>query len=207
MNPLKKLAGQTAIYGVPSILGRLLNYLLVTLHTGVLETSEYGVYSDLYTYVAYFIMIYSFGMETTFFRFANKEDPKEAYRNAGSFVFYLSTFVSINLVIFSPTIASALGYEGKAHYIIWLAIILWIDALVALPFARLRYENKPISFAVYRLLNVIIVIGLQVFLLGLCPKIHDGSFLPALKPFVDLFFRPDYGVEYIIIANLIAHAV
>ena len=205
MNPLKKLAGQTAIYGVPSILGRFLNYLLVTLHTGVLNTSEYGVYSDLYTYVAYFIMIYTFGMETTFFRFANKGNPEESYRNAGSFVFYLSTFISIILIIFSTTFAAMLGYEGKAHYIIWLAVILWIDALASLPFARLRYENKPIRFAGYRLLNVIIVIVLQIFLLGVCPEIHDGSFLPALKPFVDLFFRPDYGVEYIIIANLIAN--
>ena len=206
MNPLKKLAGQTAIYGVPSILGRFLNYLLVTLHTDVLNTAQYGVYSDLYTYVAYIIMVYSFGMETTFFRFANKANPREAYRNAGSFIFYLSTFVSVNLVIFSPTIASLLGYEGKAHYIIWLAVILWIDALVALPFAQLRYQNKPVRFAVYRLVNVILVIVLQIFLLGICPKIHEGSFLPVLKPLVDLFFIPDYGVEYIIIANLIANA-
>ena len=205
MNPLKKLAGQTAIYGVPSILGRFLNYLLVTLHTDVLKTAEYGVYNDLYTYVAYFIMIYSFGMETTFFRFANKSDPAESYRNAGSFVFYLSTFISIVLIVFSPTFASLLGYEGKANYIIWLAIILWIDALASLPFARLRYENKPIKFAVYRLVNVFIVIVLQIFLLGVCPKIHDGSYLQVLKPFVDLFFRPDYGVEYIIIVNLIAN--
>ena len=205
MNPLKKLAGQTAIYGVPSILGRFLNYLLVTLHTGVLDTAEYGVYNDLYTYVAYFIMIYSFGMETTFFRFANKKDPEASYRNAGSFVFYLSTLVSLNLILFSSTFATLLGYEGKANYIIWLAIILWIDAVVALPFARLRYQNKPIKFAIYRLVNIILVIILQVFLLGLCPKIYDGSVLPVLKPFVDLFFMPGYGVEYIIIANLIAN--
>ncbi len=207
MNPLKKLAGQTAIYGIPSILGRFLNYLLVTLHTGVLDTAEYGIYNDLFTYVAFCIMIYSFGMETTFFRFANKGNPEESYRNAGSFVFYLSTFISINLIVFSSGIAAVLGYEGKAHYIIWMAIILWIDALVAIPFARLRYENKPIRFATYRLLNILLVIALQVFLLGLCPKIHEGALFPALKPLVDLFFQPDYGVEYIIIAILIANSL
>ncbi len=207
MTALKKLAGQTAIYGIPSILGRFLNYLLVFLHTDVLKTSEYGIYNDLYTYVAYFIMVYTFGMETTFFRFANRGNPKKAYQNAGSFVFYVSTFFSIWLILFANEIAINLGYPGKGHYITWLALILWVDALVALPFAKLRLENKPIKFAALRMANIILVIALQVFFLWVCPKIHEGTLLPGLQSIIGSFYNPDFGIEYIIIANLIANAL
>lgn len=206
MSAIKKLAGHTLIYGVSSILGRLINYLLVWLHTDTLKTSEYGVYIDIYAYVAFFVVIYTFGMETTFFRFVNKEDSKYTYKNAASAVFYFSLTISSLLILFADPIASLLGYPGKSQYIIWLAIILFIDALVAIPFARLRQENKPMRFAFYRLSNIFIVVFLQIFFLWACPKIHAGEMLTSLKPFVDSFYRPDYGVSYIIIANLIANS-
>ncbi len=207
MTALKKLAGQTAIYGIPSILGRFLNYLLVFLHTDVLQTNEYGIYNDLYTYVAFLIMIYTFGMETTFFRFANKGKPKEAYKNAGSFVFYLSTFFSLFIIVFAEDIAASLGYVGKSHYVVWLGLILWIDAIVALPFAKLRLENKPLKFAGLRMANICSVILLQFFFLWVCPRIYEGSMLTGLQPLINSFYNPDFGIEYIIIANLIANAL
>ncbi|HSZ25219.1 MAG TPA: oligosaccharide flippase family protein, partial [Cytophagaceae bacterium] len=144
MSLLKKLAGQTALYGLSSMIGRALNFLLVPFYTGVLLVGEFGVFTELYAYTAFLNVVYLFGMETTYFRFANKNklEEVETYQRIQTFVFLLSFVISGTLILFSQPIASLLQYPDKKNYIVWLALIMGIDAIVALPFSRLRLQNK-----------------------------------------------------------------
>ncbi|MBD0260143.1 MAG: oligosaccharide flippase family protein, partial [Cytophagales bacterium] len=140
MSVLKKLAGETALYGVSSILGRLLNYLLVPLHTDVFrDPSELAITVKLFAYVAFLNVLYTYGMETAFFRFASKSDQPDKYYNVAlTAIILTSTLFSLLIIGFATPIANYLGYPGTENLVIWLAIILAIDAVVAIPFAKLR---------------------------------------------------------------------
>ena len=154
MANLKALAKDTAIYGLSSIVGRFLNYLLVPLYTHVISAANggYGIVTNLYAYVALLLVLLTFGMETTLFRFANKEgvDPKKVYSNAFVTVFCVSaTFLAL-MIAFAQPIASALGYEGYQSCIMYMGGILAMDAVTAILFAKLRQENKALKFAVFK---------------------------------------------------------
>ena len=148
-NPLKKLASQTAIYGVSSILGRAINFALIPIYTAVLSTSEYGVVSELYAYVGFFFVIYLLGLETAYFRFTNKEgaDEKSIFNITQSTVLVSSFIFSAILILLATPIATVLDISGNESFIIWLAIIMAIDSLVAIPFAQLRFYNKAKQYA------------------------------------------------------------
>lgn len=204
MNPLKKLAGQTALYGVSTILGRILNYALVPLYTSVFLTAQYGKVVDLYAYVAFFNIVYTFGMETAYFRFAsqNKYQTEQSviYRSALTWVLLISFVVSGMLFWQAPAIAQWLSYPEDAHIVRWLAVIMLLDAFVAIPFARLRLENKARRFAITKLANIGIQVGLQLVFLLLFPKFLDMS----------SWFPNDGGkvsVSFVFLANLIASIV
>lgn len=157
MNTLKKLAGQTAIYGGSTIIGRLLNYLLVPLYTAefAFSTAEYGSISILYSYVAFFMIFLLFGMETTFFRFVNKsEDKEKTFNQAFSIVLVVNAIVLVLLVGFSQSIANWLDHPEFRTYVIWFAFILVFDATSSLLMARLRYLNQPKRFAFIQLSNI-----------------------------------------------------
>ncbi len=205
MNPLKKLAGQTVIYGVSTILGRLLNYLLVPIYTGVFKEGEYGVVTDFYAYVAFFNVLYLFGMETTYFRIANqqKESSQLVFNRIQTLVITNAFVITGLLVIFAPQIALAFGYPGQENYIYILASVMMIDAIVAIPFAKLRLEGKAKRFALTRLLNVVIVILLNLYFIVLCPYLLESGY----DGFLLNFYNPEIGVGYVFIANLIANAL
>ncbi len=209
MSILKKLAGQTALYGLSSMLGRALNFLLVPFYTSILLLSEFGVFTELYSYVATLNVIYLFGMETTYFRFANKDKlkEKETFQYTQTFILILTLFFSGSLILFSQSIATLLHYPDKSIYIVWLALIMGIDAITAIPFARLRLENKAGYFASLKLLNIGLNIGLNLFFLLFCKGIYEGNYFQELLPFVKLFYHPSRAVEFIFISNLIANAV
>jgi O-antigen/teichoic acid export membrane protein len=197
MSQLKSLAGQTAIYGVSSILGRLINYALVPLHTMVFPNPEQlGVVTGLYAYTAIFMVIYTFGMETAFFRYARK-DAKSAYHLTSTAVIIISTFFSLLLFAFSSPLASIIGYPETGQFIQWIALILWIDAVLAIPFAKLRYENKAKKFALAKIINILLNILLQVTFLLLLPYLYN-IFSPGSQV-------PDLGIGFIFLANLIAN--
>ncbi len=205
MNPLKKLAGQTAIYGLPTIIGRLLSYLLVPLYTRVFSTSEYGVVTELYAYVAFLMVILTYGMETAFFRFSQKETDKEGVYSTAIISLVVSSVLFVALSwMFSKSIASALGYLSHKEYIVWFALILGLDALTAVPFARLRELNKARRFAYLKSVNIAAQIGLNLFLLVLCPYIlrHWGNTFAGSV--IRLFYHKQIGVGYIFISNLLA---
>lgn len=203
MSQLRQLAGQTAIYGVSSVLGRVLNYLLVPLYTSVFSPGAYGVVTELYAYVAFLNVLYTYGFETAYFRFASQSANREKYFRIAQTSLVLSSIVfSLMLMLLSDSIAVWLEYPEHGNLIRWLALILAIDAVVAVPFARLRLEGKGVRFAIFKLSNISINIGLNLFFLVFCPwwiASHDSTLIAKL-------YDPSMGVGYVFLANLLANA-
>lgn len=206
MAGLKSLAKDTAIYGLSSIVGRFLNYLLVPLYTAVLPAASggYGVVSNVYAYTALILVLLTFGMETGFFRFANKQDeqPEKVYAYSLLFVGGLSLcFVTLCMLFLHP-ISSFLEYPDHPDYVGMMIVVVALDSFQCIPFAYLRYKKRPIKFAAIKLFNIIGNIGLNLFFLLLCPYLAQHA--PST---VSWFYNPDYLVGYIFVSNLIMSAV
>jgi O-antigen/teichoic acid export membrane protein len=195
LSVLKKLAGQTAIYGLSSIVGRLLNYLLVPIYTSVfIHAADYGVVSELYAYVAFLIVFLTFGMETTFFRFLHqKEDKKKVFNAAFLSVALLNIVFLIVLFLFHSDIAATMLYADHPEYILLLACIVSIDAICALPLAKLRAEEKAKQFALVQLSSIFINIALNLVFLFCFFNPHTDN--------------PAKGILFIFIANLAASLI
>ncbi len=209
MNRLKVLATETAIYGVSSILGRMLNWLLVPLYTQFLIPSEYGIVTELYAYVAFLVILYTFGLETAYFRFSSKEaqDEKTVFNQAQSMLVISSVVISSLLILFSTPIVNYLEYPGRERYIVWFAIILAIDAISAIPFAKLRLQRKAKRFAFVKLTNIFVNIILNLFFLVFCTQMVKGETDSQLKDLILTFYNERYLVDYVFISNLIANAL
>ncbi|MDH5608344.1 MAG: oligosaccharide flippase family protein, partial [Cyclobacteriaceae bacterium] len=203
MGQIRSLLGQTATYGLSSIVGRLLNYILVPIYTEVFLPAEYGIVTELYADVAFLNILYTFGIETTFFRFASKSKGKEIlfYHQGLSLILIWTAILSSLLYGFSDQIASLLDYEGKGVFIEWLAFILAIDTLVAIPFARLRLKGMAIRFASYKLINILANLLLNLFFLLLLPMLAQSS--PG--GFYEQIYDPDLGVGYVFLSNLLSN--
>ena len=164
---MKTLAKDTAIYGLSSIVGRFLNYLLVPLYTHCMpETSgEYGVSTNMYAYVALTLVILTFGMETTIFRFANKEGekPDTVFSTSFAVVFVLSALFLTGVFLFAEPLSAALGYADHPSYLLMMATVVFLDAIQALPFSYLRFQKRPIKFATLKMLFIVLNIGLNCF--------------------------------------------
>jgi O-antigen/teichoic acid export membrane protein len=205
---IKRLAGQTAIYGIPSILGRIFGYLLVPLYTKVFLPDAYGTVGVFYAFVSFLNVVLTYGMETSFFRFNQQESDKEKVFSTGMISLLLTSGVFLLLVsVFASPIAKWIDYPDNSNYVIWFGWILALDAISAIPFARLRALNKPGRFATIKLTGVIINIILNLFFILLCPYIlsHHGNSQAARL--ISLIYRRDWGIEYIFISNLIASSV
>lgn len=198
---MKRLAGETAIYGVSSIVGKFLNWMLVPMYTRVLATeSDFGIVTNLYAWTALLMVILTYGMETGFFRFMNKKEITLPMRVYATTLFSLA-FTSVLFVVFVfgglGPISRALGYGAHPEYIGMMAGIVAIDAFCSIPFAYLRYQGKAFRFAAIKLLNIFLNIVLVVYFLMVCPWIHEH--MPVL---VNWFYQSDYQVGYIFIANV-----
>ena len=206
MNPLKKLAGQTVIYGFSSVVGRLLNYLLVPLYTRYFLPSEYGVVTELYAYVAFLVVILTYGIETAFFRYSQKVPNKKSVYSTALISLLITSCIFVSIIYFNASpISNWLQYPEFPEYIRWFAIIIGLDAVSAISFAKLREQNKASRFALVRLLNIFINIGLNLFFIIYCPYALEKG-LSSLE-FVNSVYSSDIGVGYIFIANLIASVV
>ncbi|MCW3128027.1 MAG: polysaccharide biosynthesis protein [Bacteroidetes bacterium] len=203
MNPLKKLASQTAIYGVSSIVGRFLNYLLVPLYTRVFTTSEFGVVSEFYAYTGFLWVFLTFGMETGYFRFSKTEEGQKTYSTALIFLSVMALGFSILTFFLSPTLGQVLHYNDHLEYFKWFALILAFDTIGAIPFARLRNESKPVQFAGIKLAEIAVNIGFNIFFIVIC----KGAFDKDPASFWARFYSPAIGVGYVFISNLLASAV
>lgn len=208
MGQLKQLAGQTAIYGISSILGRTVNFLLIPIYTAYLTKDAVGAYTALYGYMALFNIVFTFGMETTYFRYATGKglDPEKVFAQIQSLL--ITTSLSLGAIIYlsAPTLATWLNYEGQEHLFRWIALILAIDAILVIPYAKLRKENHAFQFAFTKLSNILINVGLNIFFIVLCYHIWNGEWLADLSPLIGKIYNPEWGVEYIFISNLIANA-
>ena len=205
MSQIKKLAGQTAYYGISSILGRVLNFLLLPIWTDRLVRSEYGAVTELYAYVALCLIVYTFGMETAFFRFSNKTNAKEAYNSTATAVLSTSAFFSALIYLLSDQIANALGNGVEQQYVQYMAAILFIDGLIAIPFAKLRLEQKALKFAFIKVSVISTTIILNLLFIMVLPDISAGKYLIGLQETVNKFYNPSLGIGYIFIANLLAN--
>jgi O-antigen/teichoic acid export membrane protein len=205
LKPLKQLAGQTAVYGMGTIVPRLLNYLLLTpFYTRIFAEGEYGIVTELYAYVAFLLVLLTYGMETSFFRFAETEENKDRVfsTSLGSLFFTSALFITF-ASLFNHDIASLIRYESHPEYITYFALIVGIDAFTAIPFARLRQQNRAFRFAWIKIINVTVNIFFNFFFLLFCPwflEQHPESALQAI-------YEPSIGVGYAFISNLIASAV
>lgn len=203
MSTLKSLFKQTFIYGLATVLPRMLSFLLVRLHTdeSVLKSvADYGDVSLIYSYFVLFNVILAYGMETAFFRFFHKEDNKAKVVGTSSISLIVSSVLFFVLALaFQNQIAQFI--DIKAEYINLVIWILLLDALVIIPFAWLRANAKPIKYAFIKILNVAINLGLNLFLLLWLKDLATESSLLAS------IYRPNFEINYIFIANLVASAV
>lgn len=196
MSKLKRLASETVLYGLGSILPRFLNFLLVYLHTDVFRPAEYGVFTNLFAWVAVLNIIFMFGMETAYFRFASQPgaNEKRVFNITQTVVLGISGFLSVLFIVLAEPIAAGLDIPQRSDLIIFLVLIMFIDALVAIPFARLRLQKKAKQFVTQKLLNVVILVGLNVYFLkfsGLVPDIKLVFIANLIaNAFFILFFAP-----------------
>ncbi len=199
---MKTLAKQTAIYGMSSVVGKFLNWLLVPLYTYVLQSSgDYGVVTNLYAWTALLLVILTYGMETGLFRFANKqgEDPGRVYGTALSSV-SVSSAVFVGCVMWlAEPLSRAMGYGEHPEFIRIMGVVVAMDAVGAIPFAFLRYQGRAVKFAVLKLSMIAVNIAFNLFFLVACPWIADHH-----KELIDWFYDPSYGVGYVFVSNLIS---
>ena len=203
---MKRLAGETAIYGVSSIVGKFLNWMLVPMYTRVLATeSDFGIVTNLYAWTALLMVILTYGMETGFFRFMNKKEIKLPMRVYATTLFSLAfTSVLFMVFVFSALtpVSNFLGYGAHPEYIGMMAGIVAVDAFCCIPFAFLRYQGKAVRFAAIKLLNIFLNIVLVIFFLIACPWLYECA--PRL---IGWFYVPGYQVEYIFVSNVVTSVV
>ncbi len=202
MNALKRLASQTAIYGMSSVLGRFLNYLLVPLFTYTFAPAEYGVVAELYAYMGFLAVLLTFGLETGYFRFRSGGEwsPDLVFGTTlrvlllGNLAFFLA------LAWFRQPIADILRYAEHPEYIWWCAAILALDSVGAVAFARLRAENRALRFALIKLAEIAANVGLNLFFIVLCRQAFEADPLSLFG----VLWDPAIGVGYVFLANLAA---
>lgn len=202
MAALRNLLGQTAIYGVSSIVGRVMNFFILTpFYTRIFDTAEYGAITELYAYVAFLLVLLTYGMETAFFRFSSKEKSKAHLIFSTAAISVLITSCAFIGLIYltNQNIADALGYSSKPEFIILFGWIVAIDTFVTIPFARLRLQNKAVRFASTNIASIVVNILLNLFFFMYCPvAVEDGS------SWVSSFYSPEFGIGYVFVANVFA---
>ena len=198
MANMKSLAKDTAIYGLSSIVGRFLNYLLVPLYTHVISAANggYGIVTNLYAYTALLLVILTFGMETTFFRFANKEDENAhtVFSTTMGVVGILSVAFLFAVFAFIGPISDVLSYVDHPDYIQMMAVVVALDALQAIPFCYLRFQKKALKFASLKLLFIVLNIGLNLLyfvVLGQSEVYYVFSLNLVCTGFITFFFIPE----------------
>ena len=193
MANLKSVVKDTAIYGLSSIVGRFLNYLLVPLYTAKLSAASggYGVITNVYAYTALLMVLLTYGMETTFFRYVNKEgeNPDKVYSTTMISVASTSLLFVLLVLLFLQPISSFMGYADHSSYIWVMAITVAVDAFACIPFAYLRYKKRPMKFAILKLANIMMAILLNLFFFLLLPAwTGDGGLVDAGYAFyINLF--------------------
>lgn len=203
MSSIKKLAGQTAIYGVTNILSRLLNYLLVPLYTKILSPEAYAPVNIVYAWIPFLTVLFTYGMETSFFRFSQVTEDRKKVLSTSSVSLVISTILfTVVLLLFRAPLASWMELGNHPEYVVFFAFILLFDTLTSIPFVNLRLQNRPVKYSVIKIIWVVLNVALNLFFLVGCPWLLKHN-----HHWVSLFYNPDLGVIYIFIANLVASLV
>ena len=186
-NEIKKLASETVLYGLGTIMPRMLNFLLVPLQTSVFPQEEYGNLSESYGYMAFANIVFLFGMETAYFRFNSRQEfnPKRVFNAAQTVVLLISSVITITFLLFNQTLSSILS-NGNSRVFAWILLTIFVDAIVAIPFADLRQKKEAFKFTTYKLINIALLIGLNLYF---------------------LLWTANPGIELVFLANLIANLV
>ena len=196
-NPIKALAGQTVVYGMGTIVPRLLNYLLVPLYVRVFAPGVYGQITDLYAWIAFLLALLTYGMETTFFRYTQKENPDKVFNNIVSCIMLTTGLFLVFYCLFYKNFAHLIQYEHNTQYVLFLGIIVALDALTAVPFAKLRRLNKAKLFTIIKIANVCLNIGLNLFFLLVIPE--------TALAISDKVFGPQAGLlVWVLISNVLS---
>ena len=196
-NPIKALAGQTVIYGMGTIVPRLLNYLLVPLYTRVFAPGVYGQITDLYAWIAFLLALLTYGMETTFFRYTQKENPDKVFNNIISCIITTTGIFLILYCCLYQNFAHLIQYEHNTQYVLFLGIIVALDALTAVPFAKLRRNNKAKLFTIIKIANVTLCVALNLFFLLVIPE--------TALAISDKVFGPQAGLlVWVLISNILS---
>ena len=204
MSVLKKLAGETVIYGVPSIIGRFLNWWLTPLYAYFFLPDEFGILSNILAYVAFLQVVLTYGMETSYFRFAGRSEHPEKVFSTTMISLGVTSLLFILIVFgFSQNISAWISYEGHQNYIIWMGITVALDALSAIPFAKLRLESRPVRFAILKTVNIALSIALNLFWILLCPKIIQSNPHSIIR----FIYNPNIGIGYAFLSYLVASGV
>ncbi|MEL7222998.1 MAG: polysaccharide biosynthesis protein, partial [Bacteroidota bacterium] len=211
MSLLKQLAGETAIYGLSSIIGRVVSWGIMTPYlTRVFEKTEYGIVSELYFYIAFALVIFTYRIETAYFRFASKANPVTQGNWSKDTVFSTASLALLGTTLFlttimlglAPQIATVLAYPGRTDYVRIFTLIIAFDALAAIPFARLRMDNRPIRFAIVKLASIVVNVSMVFFFLEACPWLIEQG-----VAWVEHIYNPEKRIAYIFWANLIASGI
>ena len=202
LSGIKKLAGQTIWYGLSSIAARFINYLLTPYLTYKFLDWQYGEMSIIYAFIPFMNVIYTYGMETAFFRFANKTDKKNVYNTTSISLIFSTVLLSVFLIAIQHPLAVLLQITQHPEYLSMAAAIIGLDALTTIPFAKLRQDGRPVKFALTKVGGIIINIFSVYFFLSICPHLAKDP-----NSWVHLFFNKDWAVGYVLLANLIQNIV
>lgn len=202
MSSLKNLFRQTFIYGLATVLPRMLSFLLVPLYTDVLPVKEYGEFSIIVSWIVLFNVILAYGMETAFFRFFHKEEDKDQVVSTSTLSIIFSSVVFFVLAFISREYLALIS-GIREEYILYTLLVLLLDALVIIPFAWLRAKENPVRYAIIKIFNVAVNLGLNVFLLLILPHLAAGS-SPGI--FEDIYI-PNFEISYIFISMVIASGI
>jgi O-antigen/teichoic acid export membrane protein len=206
LNPLKKLLGQTAVYGLSTILARTANYVvLVPLYTYIFKDQEqFGINTEIYAYISFLNIILTYGMETAFFNFYSKRDDKAGVYSTSLISLIVSTvfFLLVGL-LFTQQISGWMDYAGHEDFIVWMMLIICSDALMVIPFAKLRSENRPAKFALIKTCNIGLNVLLNVFFIVICKGAYEKD--PA-STFGQLY-DPEIGIGYGFLCNVLANII
>ncbi len=202
LSSIKKLASQTLWYGVSSIAARFINYLLTPYLTFKFLDWQYGEMSQVYAFIPFMNVVYTYGMETAFFRFANKADKRNVYNTTSISLIVSTLLFSVLLILLQNPIASLLQITQHPEYLSMAAAIIGLDALTTIPFAKLRQDGRPLKFAMAKVGGILINIACVYFFLSVCPQLAKDP-----NSIVGKYFNADWAVGYVLLANLIQAAI
>lgn len=196
------------MYGLSSIVGRLLNYMLVPVYVRIFIPQEYGVVTEFYSYVSVVFVLFTYGMETAFFRFASLDHNRKKIFDTATLSLLVSTSLLIGTIFFfAQPIANWLRYPSHPEYIRWFTLTMAFDTMAAIPFAKLRLENRPLKFAFFKLINISLNFCLNIFWLVILPASYQKHYLHFLQPVADMFYKKENGVSYVFLINLFTSAI